>query len=313
MEQPRILCIAGPTACHKTELSIQLAKAYGGEIVSADSVQVYIGMDVGSAKPTVAERQGIPHHLIDCLPIDTPSFSVSLFRTLALSAVDDILARGRLPIVVGGSGLYVDAILRPLGFAVPTDAAIRARLSLEYDDSPERTFARLQACDPLSAQRLHVHDKKRVVRALEVFEASGKPLSSYGGDFAGAQMQDAQYDPIMIGLTMERDALYRRIDARVDAMLANGLLAEAERIYHAGYDRSLPAMQSIGYRQLFDYLDGTVTLTEAVERIKRDTRRFAKRQLTWFRRDARIRWFDATEWSEQTTADIIRFVKEKRQ
>ena len=305
MDTPRVLCIVGPTACHKTELSIRLAKALGGEIVSADSVQVYVGMDIGSAKPTMEERQGIPHHMIDCLPIDTPAFSVSLFREMALKAIDGILMRGRLPILVGGSGLYVNALTSPFDFAVPSDAAVRNRIAAEYDASPEDVFKRLAACDPATARRLHPHDKKRVVRALEVYEASGKPLSDYGGDFVGAQMRQETFEPVIIGLTMEREALYRRIDARVDAMFANGLLAEAERIYHMGYKRTLPAMQSIGYRQLFDCFDGTCTLAEAREQIQRDTRRFAKRQLTWFRRDARIEWFDATAWNEDMIAEIV--------
>ncbi len=297
MQNRKIVCIVGPTACHKTETSIELAKRTGGEIVSADSVQVYIGMDVGSAKPTVEERQGIAHHMIDCVPIDTPEFSVSQFRALAMPAIDGILRRGKTPIVVGGSGLYVNALTFPLGFAVPRDDAVRAEMEALYERDPQSAFGRLAAADPATAKRLHVNDKKRVVRALEVFECSKKPLSSYGDDFANASGNAAPYDPLMIGLDMDRALLYERIGLRVDLMIKNGLLEEAKRIYNAGYDEKLPAMQSIGYRQLFAYFSGECTLEEAIGRIKLDTRHFAKRQLTWFRRDKRILWHDVTDYN----------------
>lgn len=300
----KIVCIVGPTACHKTELSIELAKRVSGEIVSADSVQVYFGMDIGSAKPSVEERQGIPHHLIDCLPIDTPAFSVSMFRSLASNAIEDICSRGQTPIIVGGSGLYVNALTFPLGFAIPRDDTTRERVSREYDENPDLTFARLQQCDSITAQRLHVNDKKRVIRALEVFEYSGKPLSSFGDDFRNETGEDAPFDPLLIGLNMDRDMLYTRIDLRVDLMMKAGLLQEARTIHDAGYDRNLPAMRSIGYQQLFSYFDGECSLDDAVEKIKLDTRHFAKRQLTWFRRDSRIRWYDVTNWNDSKDALI---------
>jgi tRNA dimethylallyltransferase len=296
MQNKRIICIVGPTACHKTETSIELAKRTNGEIVSADSVQVYIGMDVGSAKPTLEERQGVAHHMIDCVPIDTPSFSVSQFRTLAMQSVDDILSRGKTPIVVGGSGLYVNALTYPLGFAIPRDDTIRAGMETLYDADPQAAHDRLAAVDPATAKRLHVNDKKRVVRALEVYECSQKPLSSFGDDFANESGNEAPYEPLMIGLDMDRKLLYERINLRVDRMMQNGLLEEAKRIYNAGYDKKLPAMQSIGYRQLFSYFSGDFKLDEAVEQIKLDTRHFAKRQLTWFRRDKRVGWHDVTDY-----------------
>lgn len=298
MQSKKIVCIVGPTACHKTETSIELAKRTGGEIVSADSVQVYIGMDVGSAKPMIEERQGIPHHMIDCVPIDTPEFSVSQFRALASQAIDDILQRGKAPIVVGGSGLYVNALTFPLGFAVPRDEAVRAKMEMLYDQDAQSALDHLATTDPETAKRLHVNDKKRIVRALEVYECSGKPLSSYGNDFSNASGNASPYKPLMIGLDMDRKRLYERIDTRVDLMMQNGLFEEAKRICDAGYDAKLPAMQSIGYRQLFSCFNGDCTLGEAVERIKLDTRHFAKRQLTWFRRDKRIVWHDVTEYDE---------------
>ena len=295
-KQTRIVCIAGPTACHKTECAIELAKRIGGEIVSADSVQVYFGMDIGSAKPSMEERQGIPHHLIDCVPIDTPEFSVSQYREMAKDAITGICSRGNVPIVVGGSGLYLNALTYPLGFAIPRNDEVRARLSAEYDEHPQAAYHRLAEVDLETAKRLHPNDKKRVLRALEVSDCSGKPLSSFGADFQNAAGEQAPFEPLLFGLNMDRAKLYERINLRVDRMMQQGLLEEARRIYDAKYAPELPALRSIGYQQLFSFFDGTCTLEQAVEQIKQDTRRFAKRQLTWFRRDLRIRWLDVTEF-----------------
>ena len=294
--RPRIICIVGPTACHKTECAIELAKRIDGEIVSADSVQVYIGMDIGSAKPGLKEQQGIQHHLIDCLPIDTPEFSVSQFRQLASAAIEKIVLQGKTPIVVGGSGLYVNALTYPLGFAIPRNDEVRAHLSAQYDENPQDVFERLKAVDPESAKRLHPNDKKRVVRALEVFGCTGKPITDFGDDFQNESGNDAPFNPLMIGLNMERQALYARINLRVDHMIRQGLLEEARRIYDSHYDPNLPALRSIGYKQLFSYFDKEISKEEAIEQIKQDTRRFAKRQQTWFKRDSRIRWHDVTDF-----------------
>ena len=306
----RVVCIVGPTACHKTELSIELAKRTRGEIVSADSVQVYFHLDIGSAKPTMEERKGIPHHMIDCLPIDTADVSVSMFRSMALDAIDSIASRGHTPIIVGGSGLYVNALTYPLGFAVPKNDDIRALVAAEYDQDPLEAYERLKTVDPISAQKLHPNDKKRIVRALEVYDCSGAPLSNYGADFLNCAGEEAALDPLMIGLTMDREALYRRINLRVDRMMEQGLLTEARGIYDANYQRDLPALRSIGYQQLFAYFDGACSLEEAVEKIKQDTRRFAKRQLAWFRRDERIIWYDATDWDNTKDALIEQLEKE---
>lgn len=318
MRRNRIVCVVGPTACHKTEFSIILAERVNGEIVSADSVQVYLGMDIGSAKPTLEERRGIPHHMMDCVPIDTPEFSVSQYRKMASEALEDILRRGKTPIVVGGSGLYVNALTFPLGFAVPKDEEARKRMEALYDLDANAAFARLALIDPEIASRLHPNDRKRIVRALEVFECSGKPLSSYGNDFQNTAGGDAPFEPLLFGLDMDRELLYRRIDQRVDLMIEHGLLAEAKNIYDRGYSRSLSAMQSIGYRQLFEVFDGKSTLEQAVEQIKLDTRHFAKRQLTWFRRDKRIRWSDVSDFETikeeltQRSADLtMRWMDEK--
>ena len=310
-QRQRALCVVGPTACHKTEVGVALAKRFCGEVVSADSVQVYRGMDIGSAKPTRVEQDGVVHHMIDCVPIDAPAFSVSQYRNMAASAMDAVLSRGHLPVVVGGSGLYVQALFSPLDFAVPKDVAIRARLAEAYQQSPEAVYAQLVDCDPDTAKRLHPNDGKRIVRALEVYQISGKPLSAYGNEFAKRSVSDAPYDVVWVGLNMDREQLYQRINQRVERMMDTGLLEEAACIYHAGYSQTLPAMQSIGYRQLFAYFDGNCTLDAAVKQIQQDTRNFAKRQLTWFRRDQRIEWFDVTEFDNAVLQRIFEFVQER--
>lgn len=311
-KRQRIVCIVGPTACHKTELSIELAKRIKGEIVSADSVQVYVGMDIGSAKPSPEERQGIPHHLIDCLPIDTPEFSAAMFRSLAVPAIEDIAARRHAPIIVGGSGLYVNALTYPLGFAIPRNDSVRERVSLEYDRDPQDAYDRLRRVDARTAARLHANDKKRIVRALEVYDCSGQPLSSFGADFQNTAKEEALFEPMLVGLNMERALLYERINLRVDQMMERGLLDEARRIYDAEYDPTLPAMRSIGYQQLFSYFKGDCSLADAVDKIKQDTRRFAKRQLTWFRRDERIDWHDVTHWDDKKHDLIMQIAQDAK-
>ncbi|MCE5189272.1 MAG: tRNA (adenosine(37)-N6)-dimethylallyltransferase MiaA [Eubacteriales bacterium] len=294
--RPRIVCIVGQTACHKTECAIELAKRIDGEIVSADSVQVYSGMDIGSAKPSMQERQGIPHHMIDCVPIDAAGFSVSEYRSLASAAIYGITARGRVPIVAGGSGLYCNALTYPLEFAIPRNDEMRARLLAEYDEDRQRVVKRLMAVDPETANRLHPNDRKRIVRALEVFECSGQSLSDFGNDFQNTAGEPAAFNALLFGLNMERERLYARINSRVDQMMQAGLLDEAKRIFDLQYSVELPAMRSIGYQQLFTYFRKECSLEEAVEKIKQDTRRFAKRQQTWFRRDERIYWYDVTDY-----------------
>jgi len=300
-QKPRVICIIGPTASGKTALSVQLAKRLQTEIVSADSVQIFREMDIGSAKPTEAEREGIPHHLIDTLDIDTPQYSVSMFRDFASPILDRLHTENKTPLVVGGSGLYISAIVNPLEFAIPSDSDLRKQLEEEYRSDRDALFKELQQADPLTAARLHPNDEKRIVRAMEVFRCSGKPLSSYGNDFRNDLHRETRYDSLQIGLMLDREVLYDRIDRRVDLMMENGLLEEAKQIYMRGYDRRLPAMLSIGYRQLFQYFDGLSTLEEAVHLIKRETRRFAKRQMTWFQRDTRIQWIP----TDGTTNDSI--------
>ena len=304
--RPNVLCIVGPTACGKTALSVALAKKVGGEIVSADAVAVYRGLDIGSAKPTEAEREGVPHHLIDCVDVTDDSFTVSSFRALAREAIDDILRRKKLPIVVGGSGLYVDAVFSDMRFSAPSDSTIRAAIEKEYDACPEAVFAALRSADPVTAQRLHPNDKKRVVRALEVFRVSGQPFSVLNRDFSSVQQGDDTYRSIRIGLNTDRQKLYARINRRVDRMMADGLKEEAFSFFDRGLTPdNCRALQSIGYAQLFDVYTGSASLGAAVEQIKLDTRHFAKRQITWFKRDQSTVWFDPTEQTTEITVQNI--------
>ena len=303
-----LLLICGPTACHKSETALRLGERWGGEILSVDSVAVYRGMDIGSAKPNLSERQRVPHHLIDIVDPDDTSFSVAAFQQVADTALADLARRKVQPILVGGSGLYCDAVLEDMGYALPVDAALRKRLEAEYDADPQAFFARMAQDDGPSGQKLHPNDKKRVVRAREVFLLSGRPFSSFNREYLAAQRHD-RYPAVRVGLTMPREKLYDAIDRRVDRMMAEGLLDEVKGLQAKGYSRQLPAMQAIGYAQLLAYLEREVPLEKAVEDIKRATRQFAKRQLTWFRRDERIRWFDCEDY-EEAYREIERYVKE---
>ena len=293
---PIVLCIVGPTACGKTKLSVSLAKKLDGEIVSADAVAVYRGLDIGSAKPTEAEREGIPHHLVDCVEVTDDTFTVSSFRELARTAIDDILLRNKFPIVVGGSGLYLDAVFSNMRFSAPSDPAVRAEIETDYDMNLEAVFAALREADPVTAERLHPNDKKRVVRAMEVYRITGKPFSALNPSFITAQKGDETYRPIRIGLNTDRQTLYCRIDARVERMMEQGLQKEAFSFFERGLTPdNCRALQSIGYAQLYDAFTGKCSLSEAVARIKLDTRHFAKRQITWFKRDIDTKWFDPIE------------------
>lgn len=292
--------IVGPTASGKTAASIALAQRLNAEIISADSIQVYRGMDIGSAKPTMEERQGIPHHLMDAVDIDSPKFSVAEYRRMAGEAIDDIVSRGKYPLVVGGTGLYVNSLIYPLNFtSVPSDEKLRSELTALEQKQKGAVYALLQAEDPKAARRLHPNDVKRVIRALEVVRLTGKPIDDHGGDFANQAQAAIPYEPTIIGLTMPREMLYERINLRVDIMLRQGLLDEARAIYDAGYDPALPALQGLGYKQLFKHFAGEYTFDEAIEAIKLETRHFAKRQLTWFRRDKRIIWFDISQYPDK--------------
>lgn len=306
MNEKNVLCIVGPTACGKTALSVELALALSGEIVSADAVSVYRELNIGSAKPTLEERKGVPHHMIDCASISDDGFTVSVFREMARAAIDDILARGKLPIVVGGSGLYADAIFTDMRFSAPSDPLIRAAIEKEYDQDQNAVFEALRDVDAVAASRLHPNDKKRVVRALEVYHVTGQPFSALNRSFESAQTDDGTYHTYRIGLNTDRQTLYNRIETRVDRMIAEGLIEEAFALYKKGFvPETCRAMQSIGYAQLYDYYLGKCTLKETIDRIKLDTRHFAKRQTTWFKRNRETVWYDPAQTSAERIIQSI--------
>lgn len=279
----KLLILTGPTAVGKTELSLQLAKRLGGSIISADSMQVYRHMDIGTAKIQKEEMRGIPHYLIDELEPDA-EFSVATFKKMALAAMADIRRAGRLPILAGGTGFYIQAVLKDVDFDKDGGISPR-RLELEAiaeKDGADVLHRMLTKVDPVSARRIHPNNIKRVIRALEFYEETGTTISNHN------ETQKEKTSPYTFGyfvLDDDRERLYQNIDRRVDAMLEDGLLAEVRSLLEMGYERSLVSMQGIGYRQLTAYLAGEVSFEEAVYNLKRDTRHFAKRQLTWFRRE----------------------------
>lgn len=300
----RLLCLLGPTAVGKTEIAIQLAQRLNAEIVSVDSRQIYRQMDIGTAKPTLEEQQAARHHLIDCVDI-SQSFSVADYQSVADAAIADIQNRGKRVLLVGGAGLYFRAIVDGLFEGPGANPALRKRLEAEAAQNGVDTLhKRLQTCDPESADRIHPNNLVRVIRALEVYELTGTPMSELQQQW---HPEKQRYPFIAFGLTMPRALLYRRIEQRVDVMLANGLIAEVESLLAAGYARDSVALQSFGYRELIAYLDGDCTYLDAISQLKQNTRRFAKRQLTWFRKDTRIEWLDRESTSDSVGV-ILRFL-----
>jgi tRNA dimethylallyltransferase len=282
---PPLLVLIGPTAVGKTALSLQLAKQFNGEIVSADSRLFYLGMDIGTAKPTPAERGEVVHHLIDvCRPDAT--LTLGEYQRLAYHAIEQIQQRGRLPILVGGTGQYVKAVIEGWGIPeVPPQPALREALAKLGSDEVTRW---LQALDPIAAGRIDRRNVRRVIRALEVTLLSGRPISEL------QRKTPPPYTICIIGLTCDRETLYRRVDERVEGMMAAGLLEEVQALREEGYGRDLPSMSGLGYQQLQAHLDGELTLAQAVERIKFETHRFVRQQYTWFRlEDAAVKWFDS--------------------
>lgn len=288
-----MVAIGGPTATGKTALSVALAKEFGGEVINADSMQIYRGLDVGTAKPTAGERQGIPHHLMDFLPPEAP-YSVADFTAAAAPLIEQLNSAGKLPIVTGGTGLYITSLMKGTAFAPEkTDPAIRARLQAEADEQGSAAlYARLQQIDPAYAEKLHPNNLPRVIRALELFEATGRRMSEQQ---RAALAAEPPYRSLCICLTCrDRAELYRRIDRRVDSMLQNGVLEEAKLVYD-NRETYRTAAQAIGYKEFFPYFAGEMSLNDCTNRLKQATRNYAKRQLTWFRHQADGVWLYVDE------------------
>jgi len=287
MKDKTLIAILGPTAVGKSALALRLAQELRGEIISADSRQVYRGMDIGTAKPSAAEQHWVPHHLIDLVNPNEP-FTLAEYQRLAYAAIAQVHARGNAPFFVGGTGLYVRAVLE--GLSIPRVAPnVERRTELEREDALI-LYAHLQHLDSLAASKIDPRNKRRVIRALEVCEAAGKPISEL------QKLNTPNYRVLRIGLTMPRDEIYRRINARVDQMMTEGLIEEVCALLAHGYTADLPAMSGLGYRQIAAYLSGKCTREEAIHSLKRDTRRFVHHQYSWFRLDdPRIQWYNLTE------------------
>jgi len=293
MEKPKILVLAGPTASGKTALGVALAKELNGEIISADSMQIYRYMNIGTAKVTAQEMQGVPHYLVDYVSPDE-DFSVAKFKAAALEAIEKILSRGKLPIIVGGTGLYINSLTLPWDFQKNDGSeAIRNRLEAEAQTAgKEALYERLKSVDPVSAQMIHANNIKRVIRALEIFEINGKPKSYFDEK---TKQQEVPYDYLLLGLKWPREVLYDRINRRIDKMVESGLIEETQMLIDRGYDWNLTALKAIGYKELRPYLQGEMSLEESLILLKRDSRHYAKRQMTWFRKDERIHWIEMNE------------------
>lgn len=293
----KIVCIVGPTASGKTSLGVGIAKVLDGEVVSADSMQIYKGMSIASAAPTSEEMQGVPHHLTEFLNYGE-SFSVSDYVKAARGVISDINLRGKLPIIVGGTGLYINSLVDNIEFIErKTDLTLRKNLQEKMERvGAEVMLEELRKIDPQTSSRLHPNDKRRIIRAFEIYESSGITVS---GQNEISRRNESPYDSIMIGVTFkDRQKLYDRINRRVDAMISSGLVSEAETAYN--FNRKCGASQAIGHKELFGYFDGEISLDDAIDKLKQSTRRYAKRQLTWFNRDERIKWVYADE-----TPDVI--------
>ncbi len=296
MKQPLIV-LTGPTAVGKTSLSISLAKAVNGEIISADSMQVYKKMDIGSAKIRSEEMQGIPHYLVDVLEPEE-EFHIVKFQQMAKKAMEDIYSRGKIPILVGGTGFYIQAVTKDIDFTeAQQENDYRKELeALAEEKGGEHLHEMLRKVDPVSADAIHAHNVKRVIRALEFYNQNGSPISAHNEE---QKQHESPYNLAYFVLNMPRELLYERIDLRVDQMMKEGLLEEVSRLKEEGCHRGMVSMQGLGYKEILAYLDGEYPLEEAVRVLKRDTRHFAKRQLTWFRREQEVTWVNKDQFSYQ--------------
>jgi tRNA dimethylallyltransferase len=300
-DKAKVIVICGPTGIGKTAVGIRLSEKFGGEIIGADSMQIYRYMDIGTAKPTTEEQRRIVHHMIDIVD-PAEDFDAAQFAKMARDKVRQCHQSGLTPFVVGGTGLYIKALLQGLFHSNPVDPVIRERLLKEASENGSRSLHdRLKQVDPDAAERLHPNDAYRIIRALETIESSGRSISAHQQDH---RFEDEPFNALKIGLQMDRQALYDRIDRRVDLMIEAGLVDEVKKLLELGYSADLKSMQSIGYRHMADYIQGQLTWDEAVRTLKRDTRRFAKRQFTWFGADRQIQWYEPDQ-----VKDIIRLVE----
>lgn len=309
MKKPLVI-LTGPTAVGKTALSIQLAKDIGGEIISADSMQVYKGMDIGSAKIKTEEMQGVPHFLIDELQPDE-EFHVVRFQQLAKKYLQRIWERGHIPVIVGGTGFYIQALLYDIDFTEnECDAVYRHELEqLAKEKGADYLHQKLAAVDPKSAEDIHANNVKRVIRALEFYHETGQKISEHNEQ---ERQKSSPYNFAYFVLNDDRSKLYQRIDQRIDIMLKDGLVEEVKALKEKGYTRDMVSMQGLGYKEILDYLDGEISMDEAVYRIKRDTRHFAKRQITWFKRERDVIWLSKESFGYQDDR-ILQFIEEQLQ
>ena len=307
MSKRPLVILTGPTAVGKTALSIGLAQAIGGEIISADSMQVYRHMDIGSAKIMPEEMQGVPHHLVDVLE-PWEEFNVVRFQQMAKAACEEIWGRGHIPIVTGGTGFYIQALLYDIDFTEnDEDTAFRTQMEqlAATEEGRQQLYDRLKEVDPASAEAIHANNTKRVIRALEFFEKTGSPISAHNEE---QRQKDSPYAFLYAVLSRDRAVLYERIDRRVDIMMEQGLVEEVRGLMEQGCTRQMVAMQGLGYKEIIDYLDGKLSLEEAVYIIKRDTRHFAKRQMTWFRREKDVTF---VEMDGRQEAEVLQEILEQ--
>ncbi|EOP65736.1 MULTISPECIES: tRNA (adenosine(37)-N6)-dimethylallyltransferase MiaA [Bacillus cereus group] len=307
VQREKVAVIIGPTAVGKTKLSIDLAKALNGEIISGDSMQIYRTMDIGTAKVTTDEMDGIPHYMID-IKDPEDSFSVAEFQERVRKCIREITERGKLPIIVGGTGLYIQSVLFDYQFTDEAgDATYREQMEkLALERGVEYIHKKLQEVDPKSAERIHANNVRRVIRALEIFHTTGEKMSNQ----LEKQENELLYDVSLIGLTMDREMLYDRINLRVNLMIEQGLLEEVKGLHERGV-RDCQSIQAIGYKEIYDYFENRVSLEEAVSQLKTNSRRYAKRQLTWFRNKMDVAWFDVTDGEK--TSEILRYIEGKLQ
>lgn len=294
----KIIVICGPTGVGKTGFAISLALKFGGEVIGADSMQLYRRMDIGTAKPTAQEQAQAVHHMVDIIEPDE-NFDAVVYARQADKCIDQLAATGKLPLVVGGTGLYIKALIHGLTEAAPTDPGVRDKLHEELAASGSPILhQRLLELDPESAKRIHPNDRHRILRALEVFQITGRSISCHHNDHSFSPLR---YDPLYIGLTLPREELYQRINKRVEVMLAQGLVDEVRSLLDSGFGAELKSMQSLGYRHMVEYIQGRLTWDEAVRTLKRDHRRYAKRQMTWFGAIEDVNWLAPNQLSEAAT------------